>query len=400
MKHKLSLEAFLRGYFLFAEEIAGLGYIRYEDFTRQPAEQMKILCEKLQLDFDKDFLSKWADYTYVTGAVKKENSRGAGLREIVPLPRRPVEPELLRQFRENADYWNILELLGYSDAQEDESTVTYSVSTSSDSRPNAPVTEVKAKPTKRKINAKRIFISSMPRSGSMWTYNVTRSLIRAAGMEPIPKNVPVNTKPFVKKAFNEPVGENEVFCVKTHQVVDTEKPDTLIIVPYRDIRDAIFSYMKFMRVSFEEAFPIPQQWKIVTDTYHKSKSPNILKIRYDEIMNEPMEIIQKIDRFIGTGVSFETIETINEQFSRKKMKEKVDGLKDISSEQARVNAAAFDTVENMDGSVRVLDRSTGFQTGHVSFRKDGQWREELTEDQKQRLMNETANWLQRHGFDL
>jgi hypothetical protein len=54
----------------------------------------------------------------------------------------------------------------------------------------------------------------------------------------------------------------------------------------------------------------------------------------------------------------------------------------------------------MDGSVRVLDRATGFQTGHVSFRKDGQWRQELSEDQKQHLMNETADWLEKYGFKL
>jgi FkbM family methyltransferase len=400
IRENLSLEAFLRGCFLFAEEVAGIGYIRYEDLTRQPTEQMKILCEKLQLDFDKDFLSKWADYTFISGNIEKGKSRGGELREIVSLPRFPLEPDLLRQFRENTDYWNILELLGYSDVQEGESSVTYSSSASADNRPAGPVTKAKAKPAKRKINATRIFISSMPRSGSMWTHNVTRSLIRAAGLEPVPKNIPINDKPFVKKAFNEPVGENQVFCVKTHQIVDPKLPDTLIIVTYRDIRDAIFSYMKFMGLSFEDTFPVPKHWMVVTDRYSESQSPNILKIRYDEVVNEPMDTIQKIDRFIGTDVSFETIETINEQFSRKKMKEKVDGLKDISPEQARVNAAAFDTVKNAGSIVRVLDRATGFQTGHVSFRKDGQWREELTEEQKQHLMNETADWLQRHGFKV
>ncbi|HIJ53672.1 MAG TPA: FkbM family methyltransferase [Planctomycetes bacterium] len=256
------------------------------------------------------------------------------------------------------------------------------------------------KHSKRKIDAKRIFISSMARSGSMWTYNVTRSLIRAAGMEPLPKNVPVNEKPFINKALNETLSEKQVYCVKTHYRVNHKLPDTLIIVTYRDIRDAVFSYMKFMGLSFEEAFQAPKRWMVLTDTYFENQSPNILKIRYDEIVNEPMDTIQKIDRFIGTGASFETIEKINEEFSRKKMKEKVDGLKDISPEQVRVNAAAFDTVENAGGIVRVLDRATGFQTGHVSFRKDGQWREDLTEEQKQHLMRETADWLQRHGFKL
>jgi len=219
-------------------------------------------------------------------------------------------------------------------------------------------------------------------------------------MEPLPKHVPVDEKPFIKKAFNETLSENQVFCVKTHYIVNHKLPDTLIIVTYRDIRDAVFSYMKFMGLSFEEAFQVPKRWMVLTDTYFENQSPNIIKIRYDEIVNEPMDTIQKIDRFIGASASFETIEKINEEFSRKKMKEKVDGLKDISPEQVHVNAAAFDTVENAGSIVRVLDRATGFQTGHVSFRKDGEWREALTAEQKQHLMNETTDWLQKYGFEL
>ena len=123
-------------------------------------------------------------------------------------------------------------------------------------------------------------------------------------------------------------------------------------------------------------------------------------IRYDQIVNEPIQTIQKIDSFIGTGASFETIEEINEQFSRKKVEQKVDGLKDISSSKILANAATLGAVSNEDGSYRTFDKSTGFQAGHITSKRDGQWREVLSEEQKQRLMRETASWLEKYGFEL
>lgn len=171
----------------------------------------------------------------------------------------------------------------------------------------------------------------MPRAGSMWTYNIARELIRSAGLQPIPQSVPIDTTPFIHKAFTEPIEENEVYCVKTHHLVRPPEGDshTLIIVPYRDIRDCVLSYMKFRHVDFESALEAMRDWSL-TDEYFERQTDNILKIRYDEIVNEPIQTIPKIDRFIGTGAPFDTIEKINEQFSRKNMKEKIDGLKGIS----------------------------------------------------------------------
>ena len=184
-------------------------------------------------------------------------------------------------------------------------------------------------------------------------------------------------------------------------MVDTPEGDnhTLIIVPYRDIRDCIVSYMKFMHADFEYALQAMQHWN-PTDVYFERQTDNILIIRYDQIVNEPIRTIQKIDSFIGTGASFETIEEINEQFSRKKVEQKADGLKDISSSKILANATTLGAVENRDGSYRVFDKATGFQTGHITSHKSGRWREVLNEQQKQQLMEETTDWLEKYGFEL
>jgi hypothetical protein len=293
-----------------------------------------------------------------------------------------------------------LKILNYQDVEENKKVVSHPAITIDQSIVYPHDLSWRSKKEGR-INADRIFISSMPRAGSMWTYNITRSLIRVAGLEPLPEKVPTDTTPFITKAFKEPPTENQVHCVKTHFVVEPPKDDknTLIIVPYRDIRDCIVSYMKFMHCNFEYALRAMKYWN-PTNVYYDLEEENILKIRYDEVVDEPLQTIQKIDSFIGTGVTFEQIEEINEQFSRKKVKQKVDALKNTSAEQVEISSEVLDSTPNMDGTQRIFDRNTGFQANHITSQKSGSWRETLSESQQQKLLNETADWLKKHGFDI
>ncbi|MHC5073749.1 MAG: sulfotransferase domain-containing protein [Planctomycetota bacterium] len=154
-----------------------------------------------------------------------------------------------------------------------------------------------------------------------------------------------------------------------------------------------------MHCNFEYALRAMKYWN-PTNVYYDLEEENILKIRYDEVVDEPLQTIQKIDSFIGTGVTFEQIEEINEQFSRKKVKQKVDALKNTSAEQVEISSEVLDSTPNMDGTQRIFDRNTGFQANHITSQKSGSWRETLSESQQQKLLNETADWLKKHGFDI
>ena len=106
--------SFLLGYRKFAEHSAAIGFIRYEDFARDPTTQMHALCDHLQVNFDPRFLQRWFTYTRITGDRKGE-ARGQPLRTIQPLERRACDEELQATFRSQPDYHKSLELLGYSD---------------------------------------------------------------------------------------------------------------------------------------------------------------------------------------------------------------------------------------------------------------------------------------------
>lgn len=106
---RLFLEPFLLGYRRFAELAVEIGFLRYEDVVAAPATGLAELCRRLELRFDPTFERRWASFDRITGDVG--GSRGGG--EIRPVPRRPVERELLEAFGQNEDYRRSLELLGY-----------------------------------------------------------------------------------------------------------------------------------------------------------------------------------------------------------------------------------------------------------------------------------------------
>lgn len=110
---KLDLASFLRGYRAYAEWCRPAGFVRYEGFTRDPTGQMKIICERLNLEFDPGFMDRWAEYRNVTGDVASCATANAAIR---PPPRPHVDAALLDAFRQNDDYRAALAALGYSDA--------------------------------------------------------------------------------------------------------------------------------------------------------------------------------------------------------------------------------------------------------------------------------------------
>lgn len=106
----VTLEMFLHGYFGFAEHCVDIGFVRFEDFTRNPENQLRVLCDRMELNFDPGFRDSWASYTNITGDIY---GAGRGGNEIKPFPRREMEPGLVGRFEQNADYARSIEMLGY-----------------------------------------------------------------------------------------------------------------------------------------------------------------------------------------------------------------------------------------------------------------------------------------------
>jgi hypothetical protein len=109
MRGKIDLDRFLQGYRRFAELVAPMGFVRFEDFCVRPDDSLRHLCDALELTYDPAWRSRWAGYDRITGDEAAQRNSG----ELKQPRRRPLEPGLADAFLKHPDYLPALALLGY-----------------------------------------------------------------------------------------------------------------------------------------------------------------------------------------------------------------------------------------------------------------------------------------------
>ena len=105
--NKISLEQYLIGYLRFAEAAKEIGFIRYEDFTKQPDNILSQMTDTLQLKYDSAYKNNWMHYRKITGDAENQWS------EIKSRTKPQLEQNLLDSFAANNDYLSALGILGY-----------------------------------------------------------------------------------------------------------------------------------------------------------------------------------------------------------------------------------------------------------------------------------------------
>ena len=108
-RKQLGTVKFLRGARRFAEAAVGTGFIRYEDFTREPDAALRTICSALELEFDPGYQSRWMHHVNITGDILP----GRASSVIAPLPRQAMDPKEERRFVAQANYAETTALLGY-----------------------------------------------------------------------------------------------------------------------------------------------------------------------------------------------------------------------------------------------------------------------------------------------
>ncbi len=255
------------------------------------------------------------------------------------------------------------------------------------------------------LDENSIFVAGMPRAGSMWTYNVVRRLIVLAGKTPWPEKVPTDERSIIEDVFSKPAGDGRVYCVKTHYAIVLDQPNIKILCNIRDIRDATLSFMRFMRCPFETALESARESMKITDHYLGVGNLSVLPIDYDDMLCTPSKVVAKIADFISVVASDAEVDGIVTLLSRERILTKLEKLGAVAVDpsggiESRSDAGLYDSVKNMDGSYRVFDYETGFQSNHITSSREGEWREALNVEQKRVLNKLLGKWLHRYGFDI
>lgn len=240
---------------------------------------------------------------------------------------------------------------------------------------------------------KLVLIASMPRCGSMWAYNVVRKLLETSGREVKPEFVPLTDEEQMRwaNAAIKSQDHGEVHCIKTH--LPLEFPEQVlsqirIITPYRDLRDAALSFIRFMDCDFEQALRAVEQMKLVTGHYLSLPKKYVHEIKYEEMFRDAQMTIKKMADFLEINIEEDKIKTIEGIFSKENVKIFIGNL--------------GDEIMNMtaSGKIRRMDRRTGFQTSHIAENHAEKWSDVFSETEKAVLLSLTEDWLLQHGYSL
>jgi hypothetical protein len=173
------------------------------------------------------------------------------------------------------------------------------------------------------------------------------------------------------------------------------------ISTFRDPRDAVVSFMRFTRYGFEQALAESTIWTMLCDHYRAFPPDLSLCLDYGKIVTEPMDVASGISMFLGLDLAPNNIARIVEEFERENVRRRIETMR--SDFEQRRAAGDLDIagaqIPNADGTVRIWDPQTGFQSDHVSDYRAGDWRILLTDQQKERLDQTIGDWLARHGYD-
>lgn len=229
---------------------------------------------------------------------------------------------------------------------------------------------------------KRVWVCGMPRCGSMWSMNVARTLLDGVGYDVQPAHIPLSRDDAAAeaaKSYADPEPAR-VWVLKLHGQIQPAASGTRLIVPWRDPRDVLISYQRFVHCSFERALHAAVVSTGDLDYYRTLTGARTLFLPYAVVGTA--EGVNRIGTFLDALP--DDADAVVDRFR----KDRIDGYARRGTVQ----------VKNFDGSSRAYDVLTGFQSGHVSDYRDGDWQTLLTHDQKRQMGAALDPWLRANGL--
>jgi hypothetical protein len=175
----------------------------------------------------------------------------------------------------------------------------------------------------------------MPRSASTWSFNVAVGLLRARGdAERVYGGYDEEAARFLSTAPE----RSRDLVLKCHSLDAVGRALTRagvakVIYTWRNITDAIASFMQMFEVDFEHAFAVTRDSLLLYD-FHR-KTGNAIALHYDEIAREPFESVRRIDTYLALDSAAEVMRAVCERTSFAQMREKANELAGTSN-QARL----------------------------------------------------------------
>jgi len=345
-KEKVSTHEYLRGYLRFAEHARDIGFIQYEAFANAPEKYLETLCSRLSIKYDPAFIDNWWRYKTITGDT--DTKRGAK-KEIKPVPRRKIEPDIMQGFKDNSDYNKGTDLLGYTEEITKKTIASHiDKGSGSDQLPDATVGSAInsaqhgqcckeiyiAKTTKIDVFDDDIFLVSYPRSGNTWLRFLLASIIHTTtdiGFNQLERYAP---DPYLHNN-DYLLGIKRPRIIKSHEKYNSGYPNVVYL--YRDVRDVVISFYYYLIKqelvgSFDEYFNLfidgklfegvsAGSWLVNVQSWlsNTNPEPSIIAVKYEDMLNTPEKTVCTILENLHIVYNKNTVTQAIEKYTFKRM---------------------------------------------------------------------------------
>ena len=106
------------------------------------------------------------------------------------------------------------------------------------------------------MNINSLWISTTPRTGSMWLYNVTREILKFSKINVLPTKIPKSSQEFFEIFEKQSLidqNDSNKYAFKIHKILKPDLPRSKVLTTIRDPRDICISFKEFMKTDFDTA---------------------------------------------------------------------------------------------------------------------------------------------------
>ena len=225
-----------------------------------------------------------------------------------------------------------------------------------------------------------IWVATIPRTGSMWTSNIIKEIFTTANYDTYPKNViksDIDSLKFFETSIVKDQNKLNKYVLKIHVKLATLPYRSKIVTNIRNPYDICASYHEFMKCDLERSISVAADLLNYLNHYKKLNN-NIFLIRYENIEKNPKLLIKQLAEYFEVSINDQQVNEIDNKFNKDaiiKLIKKNDNemkIKNQDVDQEKI-------IKLKNGHQRFFDITTGFQSGHISKRKTGEWKKNFSE---------------------
>jgi len=142
-----------------------------------------------------------------------------------------------------------------------------------------------------------------------------------------------------------------------------------------------------------------------TDYYLNEFGEGVLGVRFEDVTNNPSNVVDSICSFLKVELSDSDKNGIVARFSKSNIQKKLHDMSKVKLAtdgqiEGNEQQSKFVSIKNLDGTYRIYDKSTAFQSNHITSTGDGEWRTVFDKEQIDKVNSISKEWLLRHGYKI